>query len=1007
MSISKNTLMGLLCSTALATTSGAAFAQDAETSDVASDEAENTIVVIGTQIQGADIEGDLPVTVVDIEELDAIGVNDGDELLRSIPQIGSIGFGAVRGGITGVNAARGDVASFNLRSIGDGNTLVLINGRRMVLHPITQVSNVDGVPVATANANTIPTGALRRVEVLRDGAAALYGADAVAGVINYVFDDDYEGTEVSAIVGLEDDGGREDYTIRAKHGFRFNEDRTSIVLSGSYSRRDGVLASEKDFAANADLRLRAPEQFRSDTSLDQRSSLEVFPLLSFNGLGRFHLRPATLLRDNGSTLTIDDCGGRGLTGAQTTFSDGTEDLCLDSSGQDRALRPNRNEDRTLTPDVERYNFFGSFTHELSSNVELFGEVDYYFAKTERQWEQASILSNGRFFVPADYYYNPFGPVTFDDGRVNPNRLPGLDTSIVPEEGLGFELQSLRPVDVGPRTATIKGESYRLVAGLRGNFSDWDYDTAFVHSVANVEDVANNRISTPLLQQSLSLDTPNAYNIFTGVNPSNPASITDFTPNPRASIDPFIVSATREAQTILTMADFRVSNSSIIELPAGDVALGLGVEWRDERLDEDNSSIFDGSIPFIDPLDASLVPGEVTNLSSLQGSSLRTDIQGDRQVFSAYGELLIPVLADQPLFYALDIQAAVRFEHFSDTGSITRPKVAVAWSPIEAIKFRGSYSLGFRAPNLVQLNTIATSITTSVDDYAEGILLGTGDINDGPSNGNYILESAGNPNLQPERSQNLSAGVVLTPVNGLTITADYWRIRTNGTVSVLSDENVARLDALLRSQGSSNPNVIRGPVDADNPLGPITIIRRQFDNLNNRVVEGLDLSLVYALNTGIGTFTTQLNGAHLMTFDQTPGEVAQSLIDFGADPTVLGNAAGSLIRREFFPKWRATGSLTWRSNDDLWSATVFGSYVSSVFEPSVTDADGNFLTVPSYTRIDASISKDDFFNEGLSARIGVRNVFDEDPPLSVEAFGFEGELHSPLGRYFFFGLTKTF
>lgn len=963
------------------------------------------VVVVGTQIKGADIGGDLPVSVVTSEDLEAAGLVSGEDILRSIPQIGAIGFNDENASIVGINSARGDVASYNLRSLGEGNTLVLINGRRMVLHPITQTD--FGVPVTTPNANTLPTGAIERVEVLRDGAGAIYGADAVGGVINYILDENYSGSEISGRVGGELDGGRLSVNLRGEQGFQLNDGRTSVVVSASADWRDGLMASEKDYAANSDQRIYAPSAFADDISLDNRSSLEVFSNVTFNGLGNFHLRPTDLVSDSGTLLTVDDCGGRGLTGSQTAFSDGVQSVCLDSSGADRALRPNRNEDRTLVSDNERYNVFGNIRHELNNNAELYGEGSYYNSKTERQWEQASILSNGRFFVPADYYYNPFGPVTFDDGRSNPNRLPGLDPSIVPEEGLGFELISMRPADVGPRQITVTGESFRLLAGLRGNFSGWDYDTAFVHSGATVNDRTDNRVSTPLLQASLRLDTPDAYNIFTGVNPNDPTSTMDATPNPREVIDPFIVSVTRAAKTELTLADFRVSNPDIFSLPDGNVGVGLGVEYRSETFDENNSDLLDGSAPFIDPLDASLEPGEITNESSVQGSSFRPDISGDRQVFSAWGELLIPILRDRPLFQSLDVQAAVRYENFSGSGDITRPKLAVAWSPIDQIKFRGAYSLGFRAPNLVQLNTPVSNLTTSVDDFAEGILLGTGDINDGPANGNYVLETAGNPDLGPEKSKNFNIGVVLEPIDSLTLTADFWRIKTEGTTGTPTGSNESRLDALLRSQGSSNPNVIRDTPDADNPLGEIILIRRGFENLDRRLVEGLDLGLNYRRETGFGDLNFKLNAARLLTFDQEPGEIAQQLVEFGADPDSLGSAAGSLVGFGDFPKWRGYASIGWRGIDSDWSTFVSANYVSGVEETFVTDADGNAYQVPSDIVVNGSITKRNLFQEGLTAQLGVRNIFDNQPPFSDSAYGYNGAIHSNLGRYLYLRLTKRF
>ena len=997
----------LLGTTCLGMVAAPALAQDAGDDDAETRELDK-VVVVGSQVVGADIEGALPVTVVDSESFEANGFTSGEDIIRAIPQLGSIGFGSVRGGITGVNAARGDVASFNLRSVGEGNTLVLINGRRSVLHPITQTSSFDGVPITTTNANALPPGAIDRIEILRDGAAALYGADAVAGVINYVLDDEFTGAEISIRAGQElDDGERSDFDIKATKGFEFNNGLTNFVISGSYNSRNGLLAPESGFNTTQDLRGRAPEAFAGDLSLDNRSSLEVTPFFNLDGIGTFHLRPVDLVQDSGAVVGVADCGGRGFDGASLVLNDGVQDLCIDSGSHNRAQRPNREEQRTLIPDNERINLFAFGKHEVSDTMELYGEASYYYAKTYRQWEQASILSNGRFFVPADYYYNPFGPVTFADGRTNPNRLPGLDTSLVPEEGLGFELLSLRPVDVGPREIEVTNDSFRILGGVRGEWGDWNYDSAFLYSKATTEDVAKNRISTPLLQASLSLDTPDAYNIFTGVNPADPSSIDDQTVNPRSAIDPFIVSSSREAETTLTLIDFKVSNPAIYELPAGSVGIALGAEFRREELDEDNSAIFDGSQPFIDPLDTSLAPGEVTNLSSLQGSSVRPDFGGERDVYSAYAELLVPILADLPLVQSLDAQFAVRFEDFSQFGSVTKPKVALSWYPIDWLQVRAAYSEGFRAPSLVQLNLPDTSITTGVQDFAEGIALGTGDINSGPQNGNYILQTSGNIDLQPEESENFNAGIVFTPTSNFTFTADFWSIEAVGTVGVLSDENESRLDAVLRSQGSSNPSVTRAAPDADNPLGEIILIQRGFENLGQRELEGIDFAVFYNLDTDIGNFGFELNAAKLNKFDQSPSGIAQQIVDFGADPTVLGSAVGSALEVEFFPEWRSSGRITWDSADDNWGASLFGSYVGTVIEPSVTDADGNFFEVEEDIRFNASVVRRNLVGEGSTLRVGVNNIFDEDPPLADESFGFEGELHSPTGRYVFVSFTKQF
>lgn len=987
----------------------AAFASQAaiaEEEPAAAQEIEE-IIVTGTHIEGADVEGLLPVTVMNFEDIRATGAEIGDEILRAIPQFGSIGMTHVRGGITGVNAARGDVASFNLRSLGEGNTLVLINGRRMVLHPITQTSTAFGVPVASPNANTLPLAGLNRIEVLRDGASSLYGADAVAGVVNYVIDDTFEGAEVSVRYGAESGTDRDDLSLNGAMGFEFGDGSTRLLLSGSYMTSSGVLASEKSYSRTQDNRSRAPVEFASDTSLDGRSSLEPYSVVNFRGLGSFHVRPVDLVTDRGGMLGVADCGGRGLAGEDVVYNDGVQDLCLDSSGQDRALRPNRNEVKTLTPDVDRVNFYAHLGHDLDNGWELYGEAAHYYSKVNRVWEQAAILSNGRFFVPSYYYWNPFGPVKFRDGRPNPNRLPGLDTSVVPESGLSFQLVSHRPVDLGPRRVEVESHSFRTLLGMRGSAGDWDLDTALWHSEARVDDTASNRISTPHFQAQMWLDTPDAYNIFTGVNPNDSTSITDFTPNPQSSIDPFLVSASRDVTTTLTAIDFRASRSDLFSLPAGDAGIAVGAEFRREDLDEDNSSIFDGSMPYIDPLNRRLGPGDVTNLSSLEGSSVRPDVEADRNVSSLYAELLVPLMADRDGVPNLTAQVAARYEDFSDVGNITRPKIALSWYPAQWLQVRGSYSEGFRAPNLIQLNSPGTSITTSIQDFAEGILLGTGNLDRGPANGNYILETSGNSDLKPEESEQTSIGVVLTPVEGLTLTFDWWEIESTGAVGVFTDENESRLDAVLRAEGSSNPAVFRDVPDADNPLGEILRVVRRYENLNTRIVNGYDIQVIYALDSALGSFDFKLNWAELKKFDQEAGGNAARLVEAGANPSVLGASVGSLIRREFFPERRTTLSARWRSNDSLWEFGVFGSYVSDVFEPSVTNSDGEFMKVDDMTVVNVHAARYDLLGEGSTLRIGINNVFDEDPPLASESFGFEGELHSSRARYIYLSVSKRF
>lgn len=213
----------------------AAVAQDS-----GDDEAIDEVVVVGSQIQGADTAGSLPVTVMGSDDLDAIGVSSTEDLLRSLPQAGEIDFNSDETG-TSSNNVRGDIASLNLRGLGADATLSLLNGRRMVMHPGSQTTN--GVPTHFVNLNTVPSMGVKRIEVLRDGAAALYGSDAVAGVVNTVLDTDYEGFEVGVRYGASEGTSLDEATIRLRGGLDFNGGATNLTFFASIFDRNGLRCS--------------------------------------------------------------------------------------------------------------------------------------------------------------------------------------------------------------------------------------------------------------------------------------------------------------------------------------------------------------------------------------------------------------------------------------------------------------------------------------------------------------------------------------------------------------------------------------------------------------------------------------------------------------------------------------------------------------------------------------------------------------------------------------------
>ena len=291
----------------------------------------------------------------------------------------------------------------------------------------------------------------------------------------------------------------------------------------------------------------------------------------------------------------------------------------------------------------------------------------------------------------------------------------------------------------------------------------------LYSEANTEDQTNNRLSSTLFQQQLLLDTPARIQHLHGrCNISDPTAPIAPNPNPQSAIDPMRITVTRNSDTSITLADFRLSNASLFQLPAGDVGVGFGIEYREEDFVEDRDPRSDGTIQFTDAITQQLV-----NVSDMVGSSASPDSTGKRDVTSAYIEFIVPLLSDVTGAQSLDVQLAARYEDFSDVGSVTKPRIAVSWYPIgHALQFRAAYSEGFRAPNLVQIHQGALSVVNTRSDPALADPV-TGDV---PS---YQIQEIreGNRELKPEESENLSIGMVVTPVRWPAVHAGLLAHRT--------------------------------------------------------------------------------------------------------------------------------------------------------------------------------------------------------------------------------------
>jgi iron complex outermembrane recepter protein len=976
------------------------------------------IVVVGSQIRGSKVTAALPVTVVDEAQIGATGATSGDELFRSIPQLGDVSFNSSYLPNSS-NSARGDVGSINLRNLGVGNTLVLLNGRRVVNHPTSRADD-NLVPVLTVNTNAIPVFGLERMEVLRDGAAAIYGSDAVAGVVNTVLKTDYEGVELEGQVGWGEGSSLFETNTHLLAGRNLG-DRGNITLFASYDKREGVMASDFDYTRTNDLRsLFAGTRFEGSTSLDGRST--ITPWGSFQTVGNTIVRQGTTALTNTSgqfhiqptSFTGCPTGGAGIIGGTNCVATGTSSAAaIRELRFDSPLAFNTN----VTPNIRRINLFMNGHYELGGGVELFGEAGYYNGKSNSLQASTGTLSSGPLTIAANAYYNPFGPTG------SPNRLPGITAAAA---GQAITLTSYNFADVGPNHVDVLNTQYRLLAGLRFDALGLQWETAGLYSEARVRDRSDG-ISQTLLQRQINLTTPDAYNPFNGSG-LTPPSGSDNMPSSAASIAAIKVKTTRISKSTLAMWDIKGSTTHLLSLPGGDIGLAIGGEVRRETQNDDRDARLDGTIQFTDSITGAV------NGSDLIGTSPSPDTSGRRTVAAAYMELAVPVVSPEmniPLIRNIELQLAGRFEHYSDVGSVAKPKVAAAWDIVRGLRVRGSYAEGFKAPNLEQINaTMVTRSNTRTDYVRCEAQLRTGAISSFANCSQGFATTArrsGNPDLKPEQSKTWTVGVVMEPhfldsaIGRLTFTADYWHVDQKGMVGLFGEGNALINDYLLRVQGSSDPNVIRAaPTAEDNalfagsglaPVGRVLYVNDKYVNLLPQEASGVDLSMNWRLpDFGAGRITFNANAAYLDKFFLDPSPPIQNLIAARAAGTINAGTniadAGDLVRQNGKPRWKVTGSLTWEKGP--FQIGGFTQYTSDVDDTGLLDSAGaawlieDRMTFNLYGQITVG-KRDDGGRYRL--RIGVRNLTNEAPPLSSN--GFLGSLYSPYGRYWYANMRASF
>jgi iron complex outermembrane receptor protein len=977
----------------LSVAAGSAFAQE---DSAVGDKQIEEVVVVGSQIKGASISEALAVSVVTAADIEALGIDSGDELLDMMAEQGSNFFSESENTGGGVNSARGDVGAFNLRNLGTGNTLVLLNGRRVVNMASYQTEQVGGsfVPVNSVNSQTLPLAALERVEVLRDGASAIYGADAVAGVVNYVTKKDFDGLSVRAKFVDYESLPRNDIDMTIEWGKNFNNDRSNIsVFLNGYSR-DPVNSQDDPKWANSDMTRLVPSGSPQELIDDFENTS------SHSAYGQYDIRSS--VSSLGLTGTIWDSSGEfetyptGDPRCQWDLGYGT---CGAVDGQG-TYRYNFNENRDLYSDLERYNAFVFLNHDFGNGLESFTELGAYASRTTTFRHASTKLGAvAKHTVGAANYYNPFGPCG------SPNRLPdSVIGTNVPCGGLEMEFDFYRWAQV-PRVIDNSGDDFRILTGLRGEMGKWDWEGAVSWSRSEKSDITYNRISNSLLQQGLNDPGPNAVNPFAGREGSN--------------IQRALISVHRDNETELSMVDFRMSTNELFELPAGPVGMVAGVEFRNESFVDDRDPRLDGTIVFVDNAGSTF-----PDISDVMNSSPSADSKGERDVTSVFAELQVPVFSN------LDVQLALRYEDFSDIGDTTVGKVAFGWRVIDQVLIRGSWSEAFRVPNLITVNEGDFTRSNTNDDFVCLYV----DPDEDTFDCSYSMQRAagGSDDLVPEESENTSIGIVLDVNEHLTITLDHWSIEKDDTIGLFGEENHTALGLLaLIEAGTSNcanpagnPRVERldaSTLEPDElllfaaagicPVGDVTIVNDSYANLDTRKVKGHDIGVYFNYETAIGDFDLRYVAAFLDEYKQVPGPAATALFEAQEvgilPPDVAIEGFGNLVRHDANPRQKQTARLSWRKG--AWGAAVTGTYVSDFWDTGGTLSDGTKYIIPSMQTYNASVDYrfQTFGNTDARVRFGMNNVFDERAPLADESFAYWADVHRDLGTSYYLDVKLDF
>ena len=877
----------LLCTAMLAATSQAALAQ---TADDTATPAMQRVEVTGSSIKRLVSETATPLSIFKAEEFAKQGLSTAQEVLSKIPSnASSMGSGNAVGGNTS-GLPTGGQASADLRGLGGDKTLVLLNGRRIANHPY------DG---ASVDLNIIPIAALERVEVLRDGASAIYGTDAIGGVINFITRRSVNTTNLTAEVVAPQHRGADEQRLNLSSGVgQLNTDGYNLFGVVDYHKQDVLTSQDRAF---------------SSTGIIPGRGLSVTSGTTFPG----------------NYFDAAANGGAGLAG--NPYATGGCRPPLSVAAANGTCRQDYTRQIDDLPAQRQLALFGKGSMKFGGGH--LATLEYLHAENKVKARTAPPPQIGLVLPNTSPYY------------------PGNAGGVPAQAGLSGQPLSVnwRPVEAGQRQIDSRGKADRLLLALEGELAGWDYQGALVRSVSkSSEDFTGGYVQ----------DASFAAGVMNGI-------LNPFGEQNAAGKDYLASTALRgevqNAKVTTTGIDLKASRE-LMQLEGGPLALALGAELRREKAQFN-------------------VNREIAGQASSSGLSGSLSKNGERDIEAVFGELNLPLVKN------LEVQLAARFDHYSDAGSTTNPKIGLRYQASDRLVLRGSASTGFRAPTLFEKNAPPSRNDTN-DSYDDPILCPGGVPQPGANPlrdcdlQQYKLQG-GNENLKPEKSKTFAFGIVLEPLREVTVAIDYWNIHLKDKIASLPEQsifgNYEKYKALFLRNPDGSPNAI---LDLN-------------DNLGKVKTDGVDVSLNARLWRGAyGEVSASVDGTWIHKYDyqnERDGEFIHNVGRYADNNPVF--------------RWKHTATLNWRSG--AWGATVSQAYKSGYTDQNSVEAAYRH-DVSSYSLVNVSGS---YARQGWLLTAGVKNLFDREPPFSNQGTlfqkGYDPRYTDPVGRAWYLRGSYTF